>query len=616
MSVFLWLPILIALSARFSRAEQRADASCAFLDAPRSLNYVLPAPGKPLIVHASDSTWAYYMTPCGALEPSSIPPQCAALGPAPIFQLAGEQCFRLGAGAAALGALPANAETAQEGDLGFSLQFEGGDKCDETTRRRAHADFFCSSLKESPVGYEKGAACSYGFRFSGPEWCPPECPRGGGSANPNIICSGRGACVAAPRGGAVCKCDEGFEGASCGDKAVEGARSSGMDAQLSSSSIAAHIPSGRSLLFGIAFAATAAATAFWRPPAALSILLLALASFYAGVLVATPGDTMHLALHSPVHVPAPAMLAPFTQPAGRFSSIARNAALLREGTWSFLDGGATWLLRVAESELLLPPALDAVEPRNDAPIDILLIGDSVDRFVVDEGCGQWGIAASSFNWAEGVLFYSDSSPARKCDAPWGSISSLHLFGAPPQGPYYWNFSNNARDPFVDTELRIPKGLALYEKKFGKQPDVVVYQSGLWDSLRLGGRRDAGPVVPNPASILLTPERNILHLRRFRSQAAANIDLIRSLLRSERTVMLLRTTPVSPGTVLLAEFNAALRGLGDEKGLGVVDLDAMLRAELFNGPWRDNVHPTTRLCIAFHAIIVGFARQCVLGNFSR
>ena len=242
------------------------------------------------------------------------------------------------------------------------------------------------------------------------------------------------------------------------------------------------------------------------------------------------------------------------------------------------------------------------------PVDILIFGDSVDRYLVKDGCLQWG--ATAFEWADGVLLYTAEPATLRCVAPWGTMSSVHLYGAAPTGPYAYSFSNNNAaggheqrgkgDFFVDTQLRIPKALELYEQQLFKLPDVVVYQSSLWDAKE--AVEASGPVSNEHLTLLL---------RKFRERVHAILDQVLLLLSrrsgEQQPVLLLRTTPVNKaGSKVLPALNAVMRNIGKERQIGVVDWDAMMHGEAWSNPFRDTVHPSEQHNVWFHRVLVEFS----------
>ena len=109
--------------------------------------------------------------------------------------------------------------------------------------------------------------------------------------------------------------------------------------------------------------------------------------------------------------------------------------------------------------------------------NIFLLGDSINRFMIDDSCAALGGTAE--NWAEHFSYRVDASPDKLCVTPLGVIAFLNIYGSAPKGPYYGNHASSADDPYADTELRVLHGLDQFTRKFG-EPTLVIFRSELWD----------------------------------------------------------------------------------------------------------------------------------------
>ena len=67
----------------------------------------------------------------------------------------------------------------------------------------------------------------------------------------------------------------------------------------------------------------------------------------------------------------------------------------------------------------------------------------------------------------------------------GGHGFLQTDKAPKAGPYLHGHVNDANDPFTDTPLRIRKTMQHYASVTGAVPDMVVYQTNLWDAYGKG-----------------------------------------------------------------------------------------------------------------------------------
>lgn len=135
------------------------------------------------------------------------------------------------------------------------------------------------------------------------------------------------------------------------------------------------------------------------------------------------------------------------------------------------------------------------------PVHVLLIGDSIDRYITEAVCKLENLRRPSA-WAarDGLRYlvpfrlfrgqptrmkgcaYDDTPKeqgSRLCRSPkWGSLAMLHTFGAALRGPYpqyHKNVNVRGSSGYVaDTELRIRRGLRLYRKVMGVYPTLVIY----------------------------------------------------------------------------------------------------------------------------------------------
>jgi hypothetical protein len=254
---------------------------------------------------------------------------------------------------------------------------------------------------------------------------------------------------------------------------------------------------------------------------------------------------------------------------------------------------ATW--HPFDDSLLLPDSTPS------EPVHILVFGDSLDRFMVDDGCKAWAHTKVK-DFTRKVLKYKENvHPSRICWTQWGSLSFLHLYGSRPRGPYYMGHQNSPEDPFTDTELRIPKAMELYLEAVKSRPTFIMFQSNLWDSR------------------LLTDEASVSIAARMAIVRRYMTDLNNTLqtLMHRNTTILMRTTPVAYAFPhLVADFNAGLRLVAASRSIGLVDWDAMLSGlnrqpnQYSQAPvptFRDDHHPTVQFSRQFAFTLTQFCR---------
>ena len=278
--------------------------------------------------------------------------------------------------------------------------------------------------------------------------------------------------------------------------------------------------------------------------------------------------------------------------------LVRLAARFSDGSF---NGGAHYIPR-SEFPEWVPFDLSLTELSARPPskkFHILLLGDSVDRYLIDDGCGAWS-NSSMYDWAEGEFVYKFGSGASQtCTTLWGSMSFLHLYGAPQAGPYLNGHVNTEADPFTDTPLRIKRALALYVERFGFSPRVIVYQSCLWDVHRV---KSEEMTIRKTFQLVAAQEVDLLK----------NLRLLREILPSQVAVFT-RTTPHS-SPPRIAEMTNALRRASKALGIGVLDWDLMMRGEaptLCDGIFRDAGHPTPAYSRAFIVAVARFVGTAIV-----
>jgi hypothetical protein len=129
-------------------------------------------------------------------------------------------------------------------------------------------------------------------------------------------------------------------------------------------------------------------------------------------------------------------------------------------------------------------------PPKQGKANILLIGDSIDRHMVQDTCTYLKLKPESWDSKEPQRFQyltpHTNLATNFChsDDMGFSLGFLHLYGSKSdtkegQDPYAHGHTNTANDPYADTTLRIQKGIELYTEERGK-PDFVIYRVDLWD----------------------------------------------------------------------------------------------------------------------------------------
>lgn len=153
------------------------------------------------------------------------------------------------------------------------------------------------------------------------------------------------------------------------------------------------------------------------------------------------------------------------------------------------------------------------------------------------------------------------------------------------------------DPYTDTKLRIPKGLALYSEKFGL-PTAVFYRCELWD---LHLHRDMDPDKYHVAidAFLVNYEDMLVKLQ----------DLL------PPTVLLgIHTVPtIGFNRMLFVKYSSAMRLVASRLGLLNVDwnrlmTDSNLEQLVY---LRDDHHPTQHYTAEFGKLLLRISLQDIL-----
>lgn len=259
-----------------------------------------------------------------------------------------------------------------------------------------------------------------------------------------------------------------------------------------------------------------------------------------------------------------------------------------------------WLLRLLMPMILWMSAISK---------NVLLIGDSVDRYIVSAWCSYKDAMQHATSWGDGSIKYGDKTkqPSLLCRSLKDNITlaSLHIFGSSPYGPYLW--VENVRDKLANTVPRIEKALQLYENQIGA-PDIVIFQSILWDLRPLSVSGDLEYM--NHTS----PEWNTT-LQAFKKNTQDRIEDIIKLTKHTRASIGVRTQPrVKGGWMIMHAMNEFIRAFAEKKRLVIYDYDAdvwcghehhsiNLRHSILRA-FRDGVHPNVHFSAIAGAKLVG------------
>jgi hypothetical protein len=231
--------------------------------------------------------------------------------------------------------------------------------------------------------------------------------------------------------------------------------------------------------------------------------------------------------------------------------------------------------------------------------NILIFGDSIDRYMLEDGCEKWGGVVT--RWATNFSYKVGASADGMCNSSLGTLAFLNIYGSAQKGPYLLGHTNTPDDPFADTELRVQNGLDQYVAKFGA-PQFVFYRSELWDlhvTAFLNGTATAGE------NHLNAQQREVL-FERFFADNLRTLSDIRSKLPD--AIVCTHTVPnIKWGMVLFPMYQNALRYVSEVGGLCMYDFNQLLQGADPNEYLRDGHHPSKPYSASFADIVMRSAR---------
>ena len=258
------------------------------------------------------------------------------------------------------------------------------------------------------------------------------------------------------------------------------------------------------------------------------------------------------------------------------------------------------LLSVAYNSSTSTDVFDAAHCGSLAkPPSVLIFGDSINRFMVDDICAQQGATVSG--WATNFSYKAGASADGLCNTSLGILSFLNIYGSAAQGPYLHGHRNTPDDPFADTELRINHGIDQFVTKFGS-PNFVFYRSELWDlhvTAFPNGNATAGEYH------LSVHQRDTL-FKKFFADNEATFAQIRSKLPN--AFICTHTIPnIKWGMNLFPMYQNALRYLAENLSLCLYDFHQLLQGTEPGEYLRDGHHPSHPYSASFANIIMHSAR---------
>ena len=277
----------------------------------------------------------------------------------------------------------------------------------------------------------------------------------------------------------------------------------------------------------------------------------------------------------------------------------------------------------------------ALVARFAAGQNILAIGDSVDRFMVEDFCTTYGHSKKGMCGGEECTYWADGilkpgmfpTASMRCQFSSNkSLSFVGVYGSPDSGPYYqpktWHISSG--DTWhINTQERIHAVIDGFFSRIGLPPDLVLFNSVLWDIallyLRLGGpwdwlknefpKRGDYAVVNSTLYNSACADFEVQMRRRIDDievALARNLNLSRAnhteLVGQIRARIGLRSAVYnSEGGALIRGFNQVIRKLTQELGLTFYDYDYDVWSKVNYDTakesllLRDRIHPSQEIC---------------------
>ena len=228
-----------------------------------------------------------------------------------------------------------------------------------------------------------------------------------------------------------------------------------------------------------------------------------------------------------------------------------------------------------------------VEPHEVETNNILLIGDSLDRNLVDDLCSSRG--GQKIDWSENTFKYVFYGATQLCIFDRGALGSLHLFGSAATGPYVNGEVNTTDDPHTDSELRVWEGIRIFGKTVGELTWVVFHVS-IWD-------------ISLMDKTAITGDHTFI--TQYKGQLVARLEDI-DRCKPIKTRVALRTGPhMEWGGNAQVSLNTVIREVAQERKLPLLDYDLVAwglgasEAEIF----KDQDHPNQRISATFANSIV-------------
>ena len=222
------------------------------------------------------------------------------------------------------------------------------------------------------------------------------------------------------------------------------------------------------------------------------------------------------------------------------------------------------------------------------PLNILLMGDSVDRYMVEDYCDRHD--SPSVIWSDIFVTY-DHNCTSTCQIGMKRIAFIQVYGSRKLPPYLFSRVNTPEDLYANTEDRIPQALTKYIALYGT-PDYIFYRTELWDFHPRSGSVDVKGEMRNATQ----------RLEEFISNHEWAISLIRSIVPTAYIGS--HTVPnIKWGMHLFHHYANSMRYISHKHGTFMYDWNLLLSSHQNYDYLRDGHHPSVPYSVSFAELVI-------------
>jgi len=271
------------------------------------------------------------------------------------------------------------------------------------------------------------------------------------------------------------------------------------------------------------------------------------------------------------------------------------------------------------------PATSATDGR----FRVLIFGDSIDRFLLEDGCGlSGGRQPAKAQWTKNFTYLTGAPASLVCEYPqtpvkvvpakshhnplpfWissntapvagtvsngGIVAFLNVYGSTPRGPYYENHGSHSEFS-GDTVERVNEGVRQFVEEFGGPLDAILFRAEVWDMHK------HAPKVENGA---LTGDDLAAVFPQFVSDLGSVFQDLRE--RFPRAILGTHTVPfpIKKSRLLFFSYLSALRLFTRRsEDIFLLDWNALLGPLEPSVTQKDAMHPDGKYSGPFYALLAG------------